>query len=43
MAIGGIAELVWGVNAEGQRLEDIAPPLTTAEPDTDDQQAERPG
>ena len=43
MAIGGIAELVWGVNAEGQRLEDIAAPLTTAEPDTDDQHAEPPG
>ena len=43
MAIGGIAELVWGVNAEGQRLEDIATPLTTAEPDTDDQHTEPPG
>ncbi len=42
MAIGGIAELLWGVNAEGQRLEDIAAPLTMAEPDTDDQHAERP-
>ena len=30
MAIGGIAELLWGVNAEGQTLEDIAAPLTAA-------------
>lgn len=28
MAIGGIAELVLGVKAEGAQLEDIAEPLT---------------
>ena len=28
MAIGGIAELLFGVNAEGKSLEDIAKPLT---------------
>ena len=43
MAIGGIAELLWGVNAEGQTLEDIAAPLTAAEPNSNDQQAERNG
>jgi MFS family permease len=30
MALGGIAELVFGVKAEGRNLEDLAPPLTTA-------------
>ena len=29
MAIGGLAELAWGVKAEGQQLEDVAKPLTT--------------
>jgi MFS family permease len=33
MAIGGVVELLWGVNAEGKTLEDIAAPLTTAEAD----------
>ncbi len=28
MALGGVAELLWGVRAEGQALEDIAAPLT---------------
>jgi MFS family permease len=28
MALGGVAELVFGVHAEGQQLEDIAKPLT---------------
>ncbi|MCV7216944.1 MFS transporter [Mycobacterium crocinum] len=31
MAIGGLVELVWGVNAEGRQLEDIAAPLTSAD------------
>ncbi|HZU45748.1 MAG TPA: MFS transporter [Mycobacterium sp.] len=31
MAIGGVVELVLGVKAEGQKLEDLAMPLTTAE------------
>ena len=43
MAIGGIAELLWGVDAEGQTLEDIAAPLTAAEPNSNDQQADRDG
>ena len=30
MALGGIAELVFGVKAEGRSLEDIAAPMTTA-------------
>ena len=32
MAIGGVVELMWGVKAEGQRLEDLALPLTTVDP-----------
>src|SRR5207245_1176428 len=28
MIIGGLVELVWGINAEGKSLEDIALPLT---------------
>jgi MFS family permease len=31
MAIGGLVELVFGVKAEGQRLEDLALPLTATE------------
>jgi MFS family permease len=31
MAIGGVVELVLGVKAEGQKLEDLALPLTTAD------------
>jgi MFS family permease len=31
MAVGGLVELAWGVKAEGQSLEDIAAPLTTAD------------
>jgi MFS family permease len=31
MAVGGITELFLGVKAEGQKLEDLAMPLTTAE------------
>jgi MFS family permease len=31
MAVGGFVELAWGVKAEGQSLEDIAAPLTSAE------------
>ena len=33
MAIGGIAEIVLGVDAEGESLEDIAAPITAADPD----------
>ncbi|KUH93330.1 MFS transporter [Mycobacterium sp. IS-3022] len=33
MAVGGVVELVLGVRAEGQRLEDLALPLTTADED----------
>ncbi|HEX7300822.1 MAG TPA: MFS transporter [Solirubrobacteraceae bacterium] len=31
MALGGIAELLWGVRAEGQSLENVAKPLTAEE------------
>jgi len=31
MAAGGVVELVFGVNAEGRNLEELAAPLTTAE------------
>ena len=31
MAIGGVAELLFGVKAEGANLEDLAPPLSTAD------------
>lgn len=31
MAVGGVVELILGVKAEGQRLEDLALPLTTAD------------
>ena len=33
MAVGGIAEIFLGVDAEGQSLEDIAAPITAADPD----------
>lgn len=35
MAVAGVVELMWGVKAEGQRLEDLALPLSTfdAEPE----------
>jgi MFS family permease len=36
MALGGIAELVLGVRAEQQSLEQIAPPLTAEEPAVDE-------
>jgi MFS family permease len=36
MAIGGIAELLFGVKAEQKQLEDIAEPLTAEEGDTDE-------
>ena len=32
MILGGIAELILGINAEGRSLEDIARPLTAAGP-----------
>jgi len=31
MAVGGVVELIFGVNAEGRNLEELAAPLTTAE------------
>ncbi|MGE2722543.1 MFS transporter [Mycolicibacterium celeriflavum] len=40
MAVGGVVELVFGVKAEGQKLEDLAMPLTTA--DEDEESAEGP-
>lgn len=33
MALGGVAELFFGVSAEGEQLEDIAAPLTATDPD----------
>ncbi len=39
MAIGGVVELIWGVKAEGQGLEDLAMPLTTAD-DSDESQGD---
>jgi MFS family permease len=33
MAVGGVVEMAWGVKAEGQSLEAIAAPLTSADPD----------
>ena len=32
MALGGVVELMWGVKAEGKRLEDLALPLSTVDP-----------
>nr|WP_090277222.1 MFS transporter [Mycolicibacterium komanii]CRL71357.1 sugar transporter [Mycolicibacterium komanii] len=40
MAVGGVVELVFGVKAEGQKLEDLAMPLTTA--DEDEEPADEP-
>jgi MFS family permease len=39
MAIGGIAELLFGVRAEGQSLENIAQPLTAEEADAEERPA----
>jgi len=36
MAIGGVAELLFGVRAAGQQLEDVARPLTAAGPEAAD-------
>jgi MFS family permease len=43
MAIGGIAELLFGVRAEQRQLEDIAEPLTAEEGDTDEAGTGRAG
>ncbi len=44
MAIGGIAELAFGVKAEQRQLEDIAEPLTAeGEPEPEQAERERPG
>ncbi|MGV0789805.1 MFS transporter [Mycolicibacterium sp. XJ2] len=40
MAVGGVVELIFGVKAEGQKLEDLAMPLTTA--DEDEEKSEAP-
>jgi len=37
MAIGGIAELLWGVSAEQESLEDIAKPLTAEDAEQGDE------
>ena len=41
MAIGGVVELMFGVKAEGQNLEALAAPLTTADKDTSGEDDER--
>ena len=41
MAIGGVVELMFGVKAEGQNLEDLAAPLTTADKETSEEDPER--
>jgi MFS family permease len=44
MAIGGIAELAFGVKAEQRQLEDIAEPLTAeGAPESEEAERERPG
>ena len=43
MALGGVVELMWGVKAEGQRLEDLALPLSTADPVDEPADRERTG
>jgi MFS family permease len=44
MALGGIVELMFGVKAEQQKLEDIAEPLTVGEAEEEDEaQADREG
>ncbi len=42
MAIGGVVELAFGVKAEGQKLEDLALPLTTADEAAPGEQAATP-
>ena len=42
MALAGVVELMFGVKAEGERLEDLALPLTTVD-STDESEAERAG
>jgi MFS family permease len=41
MAVGGIAELLLGVSAEGESLEDIAKPLTAQDADTAEDDGQR--
>ncbi|MCW2755390.1 MAG: proP 2 [Marmoricola sp.] len=41
MAVGGIVEIFFGVKAEGQTLEDIAPPITADEGGGDNRPEER--
>ena len=43
MAVGGIAEIFLGVDAEGRSLEDIAAPITAADPDADQRPGTRKG
>jgi hypothetical protein len=35
MVVGGVVEIVLGVNAEGKSLEDVATPLTAVEPQSE--------
>ena len=41
MAVGGIVELIFGVKAEGQNLENLAAPLTSADQETTEEDSER--
>ena len=41
MAIGGIAELLFGVKAEQKQLEDVAEPLTAEEGHGDEKEEDR--
>jgi MFS family permease len=41
MAVAGVVELMWGVKAEGQRLEDLALPLSAVDPAEENPEAER--
>jgi hypothetical protein len=34
MILGGIVEVVFGINAEGKSLEEVTKPLTSTEPAT---------
>ncbi len=42
MAIGGIAEILFGVSAEQERLEDVAEPLTAEEGEEEEERVEPP-
>ena len=43
LAVAGMVELMWGVKAEGERLEDLAAPLSTVDAADEQAQPERSG